>query len=144
MIDWTNENDNITAHFTVRDALLLHSYNRLANESDGLTEEGKDSLVKLCEKMEEIRDLLDCPVSVHCMFRSQEYNKTIGAIPNDVHAQFLACDFDCNKNMTCDEVKAKLLPELETLGIRMENNGQGAAWIHIDLHPVMHNRYFTP
>ena len=34
-IDWTDENAQVTEHFSVRDALLLHSWNRLATEDDG-------------------------------------------------------------------------------------------------------------
>lgn len=140
-IDWTNASCNITDHFTVGDAITLHSWNRLANDQDGLDDDGKNKLVILCQKMEEIRTLLNCPINVHCMFRSQDYNaQVVKAIPNDVHAQFLACDFDCGEKYTIDEVHALLLPKLEELGIRMEQNTP--TWIHADLHPVVHARYF--
>jgi hypothetical protein len=120
---------------------MLHQWNRLATPVDGMD---IIKLTALCEKMENIRILLDIPINVHCMFRSHDYNKQIGAPPNDVHSMNLACDFDCLPKMTCDEVKAKLLPQLEQLGIRMENNGVGASWVHIDTHPVIHQRYFNP
>lgn len=140
-IDWTNANMHVTDHFTVGDCLTLHAWNRLANEKDGLTGEGKVRLIELCQKMEEIRALLSCPISVHCMFRSQDYNaQVVKAIPNDVHAQFLACDFDCNGNHTIDEIHSILEPLLEQYGIRMEQNTP--TWVHIDLHPVGHARYF--
>jgi hypothetical protein len=91
--------------------------------------------------MEEIRTILGCAINVHCMFRSQDYNsQVVKAIPDDVHAQFLACDFDTNGNHTIDEIHAILEPHLESLGIRMERNTPG--WCHIDLHPVMNARYF--
>ncbi len=140
-IDWTNSNCQITEHFTVGDAITLHAWNRLANDQDGLTDDGKNNLIALCQKMEEVRTLLGCPINVHCMFRSQDYNsQVVKAIPNDVHAQFLACDFDCNGTHTINEVHATLLPQLEQLGIRMEQNTP--TWVHIDLHPVVHARYF--
>jgi Peptidase M15 len=140
-IDWTDGTVQITDHFTVADAITLHSWNRLANDTDGLTDEGKTALVALCQKMEEVRTLLDCPINVHCMFRSQDYNaQVVKAIPNDVHAQFLACDFDCGEHHTIDEVHSILEPQLESLGIRMEQNTP--TWVHVDLHPVMNARYF--
>jgi len=140
-IDWTDANCAVTEHFTVGDAITLHSWNRLANDQDGLTEDGQNSLIALCQKMEEIRTILGCPINVHCMFRSQDYNaQVVKAIPNDVHAQFLAADFDCNETHSIDEVHSILEPQLEQLGIRMEQNTP--TWVHIDLHPVVHARYF--
>jgi len=140
-IDWTDSKCQVTDHFTVGDCLTLHSWNRLATDQDGLTDEGKDKLIVLCQKMEEIRTILGCAINVHCMFRSQDYNsQVVKAIPDDVHAQFLACDFDTNGNHTIDEIHAILEPHLESLGIRMERNTPG--WCHIDLHPVMNARYF--
>jgi hypothetical protein len=141
-INWESATCNITQHFLVGDAIALHSWNRLATAEDGLTEDGKAKLVVLCNKMEEIRKILNCPITVHCMFRSQKYNQeVVKAIPNDVHAQFLAVDFDCNGHHTIDEVHAILEPLLEQLGIRMERNTP--TWVHIDLHPVGNARYFN-
>jgi hypothetical protein len=140
-IDWTDPLAPITTHFLVGDAITLHAWNRLANESDGLTDDGKAALITLCQKMEEIRTFLGCPLNVHCMFRSQDYNsQVVKAIPNDVHAQFLAADFDASPHMTIDEIHAKLEPVLEQYGVRMEQNTP--SWVHIDLHPVVHARYF--
>jgi len=141
-IDWTNKDYSITPHFTVGDAVTLHSWNRLATAADGLTDDGKAKLVVLCNKMEEIRTLLGCPISVHCMYRSPEYNaQVVKAIPNDVHAQFLACDFDCSPKLTIEQTHGILEPFLEKYGIRMERNTP--TWIHIDLHPVGNARYFN-
>ena len=141
-IDWTSPDCKVTEHFTVADACMLHSWNRLANDMDGFNDAAKEKIKTLCQKMEEIRTFLGCPIAVHCMFRSQQYNQeVVKAIPNDVHAQSLACDFDCNGHLTIEEVHAKLEPVLESMGIRMERNT--ATWVHIDLHPVMNARYFN-
>jgi hypothetical protein len=142
-INWEDSSCQITEHFTVGDAIMLHSWNRLANESDGLTDDGKAKLQVLCQKMEEVREYLGCPMNVHCTFRSQQYNKeVVGAIPNDVHAQFLAIDMDCGPNMTIQEVKDKIEPKLEEFGIRMERGT--TTWVHLDLRaPGPSGRYFT-
>jgi hypothetical protein len=137
-IDWTNPKSQVTLHFTVNDCLMLHSWNRLATEADGAD---FDKLTSLCNKMEEIRTLLNCPINVHCCFRSQDYNTVQGIKPvADVHSMNLACDFDCNPNMSIQDIKDKLEPELENLGIRMEFGTQ--SWVHVDLHPVGNARYF--
>lgn len=134
-IDWTDPKAKITEHFTVSDAIMLHSWNRLANESDGLTEDLKDKLIVLCKKMEEIRLLVGCPINVHCMFRSMKYNQeVVKAIPNDVHARAEAADWDALPTLTIEQAKEKIRPNLESLQIRMESGT--ATWIHNDVHPV--------
>jgi len=141
-IDWTSATSNVTDHFLVGDCIALHAWNRLATAEDGLTEDGKQKLIALCVKMEQVRAFLGCSINVHCMFRSQDYNaKVVKAIPNDVHAQNLAVDFDCNGHYTIDELHAKLEPELERFGMRMERNTP--TWVHLDLHAVVNARYFN-
>lgn len=139
MIDWTNPEEKITEHFTVKEILTLHSWNRLATESDGVD---FDKITKICQIMEKVREILSCPINVHCGFRSQEYNKEQDIHPNlDVHALSEAVDFDCNGYLTIQEVKDKLLPHLEDLNIRMEYGT--FSWIHVDLHKVgPSGRYF--
>jgi hypothetical protein len=138
-MDWTNSSDQVTEHFSVGDALTLHAENRLATEADGAD---FDKLTTLCQKMEEIRDALGCPINVHCMFRSQAYNTSQGIKPAaDVHSMNLACDFDTDGSHTIDEARAILEPLLEQLGIRMEQGSP--TWVHIDLHPVVNARYFS-
>jgi hypothetical protein len=142
-IDWTNPNCSVTAHFTVNDCLMLHAWNRLATEADGAD---FDKLTALCQVLETVRTLLGAPMNVHCMFRSTAYNQAQSILlPTglDVHAMNLACDFDCGAAMSTDDVKAALMPQLEALGIRLENNGAGASWVHIDLHPVINSRFFS-
>lgn len=143
MPDWTNASDSVTEHFTVGDCLTLHSWNRLATEDDGAD---FDKLTTLCEKLEEVRDALDCPMKVHCIFRSTAYNqeqKILMPTGLDVHAMNLACDFDCGSELSIQEVKDKLEPLLDQLEIRMERGT--TTWVHLDLHAVgPSGRYFTP
>ena len=142
MIDWTNPSIQVTEHFTVKDCLYLHNWGRLATEADGAD---FDRLTELCFALEKVRDILNCPMRVHCIFRSEEYNKSIpGAPTSDPHSRSMACDFDCQPFMSCDDVKNTLLSHIEELGLRMEDNGAGATWVHIDLCPVIHNRFFKP
>ena len=141
-IDWTNAALQITDHFTVGDALTLHSWNRLATEQDGLTDKIKSSILFLFGKMEEVRGTLGCPINVHCTYRSPDYNaQVVKAIPHDVHSMGMAMDFDCNGHKTIDEVHAILEPLLDQLNMRMERNT--ATWVHLDIHPVGNARYFN-
>jgi uncharacterized protein YcbK (DUF882 family) len=143
-IDWTDPKAQITDHFTIADAIMLHSWNRLANESDGLDDDMKNQLIASCQKWEAVREVLGSPMRVHCMFRSPAYNAVIKAPANDAHSRGQAIDFDCGGALSTDEVKAKMMPLLESMGLRMENNGAGASWVHLDVSPVIHNRFFLP
>lgn len=139
-IDWSDPDCLITPHFKVSEALTLHNWNRLATKDDGFVPQ---DMIETCEMMEKVRDFLGCAINVHCMFRSPDYNLEIGAPKYDVHALSCACDFDCDPAMTCDEVKAKLEPELESLSIRMERGTSN--WVHVDSRmPGPSGRYFNP
>lgn len=134
-IDWTKVTCNITTHFTVGEAITLHAWDRLANESDGLTDDIKAKIVKTCQMMEQIRAIMGCPLNIHCIFRSQQYNKeVVGAIPLDVHAMGMAADWDVNDHYTIEQAKEKIRPYLEELNIRLE--GGTSTWLHNDWHAV--------
>jgi len=140
-IDWTDGSCQVTPHFTVNDCLMLHNWNRLATEADGAD---FDKLEALCQKLEQIRTLVGQPFNIHCMFRSKEYNLEQNILPPtgaDVHSMSIAADLDCNPNLTIQEVKDILVPQLEDLGIRLEFGT--TSWVHIDLHaPGPSGRYF--
>ena len=142
-IDWTDGSQHVTPHFTVKDCLLLRNWGRLATEDDGVD---LDKILATAQMMEKVRAALGCPINVHCMFRSKDYNieqKILLPTGNDVHAQSLACDFDCNSTMSIQEVKDKLEPLLGQLGIRMERGT--TSWVHCDSRaPGPSGRYFTP
>jgi hypothetical protein len=143
MPDWTNPQDQVTDHFSVNDCLMLHNWNRLATEDDGAD---FDKLTALCQVLEQVRAILGVPMNVHCMFRSTQYNLEQNILPPtglDVHAMCEAVDLDCNNNLTIQQVKDLLEPQLENLGLRMEKGTIG--WIHLDVHSVgPSGRYFTP
>ena len=150
-IDWTNPAEKITPHFTVKDALWLPTWGRLANESDGLDDTIKANLIQTCEIMERIRVILGVPINVNCMYRPKNYNAIIpGAAAHSAHVEGLACDYEANLGMgdlvaNCNEARKILLPCLEQFQIRMENKPDGN-WVHNDLRPVPAggHRYFIP
>lgn len=141
MIDWNDEHCQVTEHFTVKDCLYLHAWQKLAAIDD---EVYLHKLAALCQKLEEIRSILDCKLNVHSMFRSEAYNESQGIVPHDdVHSKSLACDFDCSPSFTIDVVKNILRPRLESLNIRMEKGT--TSWVHIDMRaPGPSGREFTP
>jgi len=142
-IDWTKATYNITPHFTVGEMIALHDWNRLANENDGLTDEVKANILKLAQKMEQVRTHLGCGINVHCGFRSVKYNQEVlKSIPKDVHSMGLAIDIDCNPNLTIEQIKEKMIPVLDSMDLRLEKGT--TTWVHLDMHSVgPSGRYFT-
>lgn len=155
-IDWKNPAAKISKHFTVGEALMLREWNRLANESDGLNDTVKNNLVSIFKKMDLIRDLLGIPVFVKSAYRPSEYNVAIGGAKLSAHMASMnygAVDFWCDKDgdgdkdgQDCDLIKAALMPKLEEWGLRLEDNGAGAKWVHVDNKPVTigGKRFFKP
>jgi len=139
-IDWTNPEDKLSDHFTVKDALWLPKWNKMHSP----TEEEKKNILEVIVIMEKIREFLGGkPINVHCFLRTTDYNKLVGGAPNSMHIYGKAVDW--SNGMNCDEVRNLLKPKLEELNIRMENN-TGGNWIHIDNKPVSSNseRIFNP
>jgi hypothetical protein len=142
MIDWSDETCQVTSHFTVKDCLYLHGWQKLACvKNSGVKTE---RIVFLCQKLEEIRALLNYPINVHSFFRSISYNESQGIKPSDdVHSESIACDFDCAPFLSIQEIKDKLRPHLEILNIRMEKGTE--TWVHVDIRaPGPSGREFTP
>lgn len=145
-IDWTEPSCKISQYFTVKDAIFLNNWGRLGRESDGLTVEIKRSLWLFAnEKMDTIRRFIGRAIYVKSWWRPKKYNIEIGGASYSSHMAVevdtdeCACDWwadmdgDGDKDgADCDAIKALLMPKLQEFGVRMENNGKGAKWIHND------------
>ena len=152
-IDWTNPACKISKYFTVKEALWLNKWNRMANEQDGLNDTVKANLLSLFKKMDIIRDYIAKPIIVHVTYRPKEYNKLIGGATHSAHLEGLACDFSSDitgdhvrNGQDCDKIKEMLIPCLEQWGLRLEDNGKGSGWCHVDLKEpgASGSRYFKP
>lgn len=146
MTDWSKPDSLISHYFTVGEMLWLPKWNRHVDDraSDGLTDQIKNNLIKLCTIMDQVREFLDAPIKVHSGYRPPVYSHLVGGSMTDVHTQGLAVDFDCLPHINCDDAKDLLEPMLEDFGLRMENNGPKAQWIHLDCRYVGRKRYFDP
>lgn len=161
MINWSDGGCKISKHFTVRHALWLPTWKRLALDTE-LDSDSKEALVNLFEKMDKVRDLLKTQVYVHCAFRPKDYNQLVGGAPKSAHmarkvmingqeALVAACDFHAEMpnaqpgGPSCNLIRGILKPELEYLGMRMEDLPD-SGWVHLDTRPVSHPmfRMFKP
>jgi hypothetical protein len=149
--DWSNPKSKISKYFTVNDALILREWKRLADETDGLNDEIKSNILLTAKKMDIIREYIGKPILIKSWLRPSKYNVFIGGAPKSAHMDGLAVDWwtdqDGDGSLTgkdCDELKSLLMPKLAEWEIRMEDNGKGARWVHIDLKPVKNSRFFKP
>lgn len=137
----------ISTHFTLHEAIYLPTWSREATDQDGLTDEVLSNLKTLFSKMDQVRDHFNAPIRVHVAFRPAKYNQEIGGAKNSAHLYGMACDFDV-EGLDCEKARQDLLDSglLETLNMRMENNGPDAHWIHLDTREVPNggHRYFKP
>lgn len=144
LIDWSNPHCKVSNHFTVKEALWLPSWGRLANDSDGFNDTLKQNMISFLEKMDIIRDYFGVQINVHVTYRPEKYNAEIGGAKDSAHMYCKAMDFDVS-GMTCDEARNKILNDgkLQEWGLRMEKR-PGSDWIHIDQFPAKPNLYFNP
>jgi uncharacterized protein YcbK (DUF882 family) len=160
-IDWTDLSSKISKYFTVKEAIWLPQENRACSE-DELSDEIKENLIATFQWMDTVREYFGKPITVTICLRTMAYhidlykrinekNKAAGKpevkVPmGSMHPKGKAVDFVV-KGMTCDEVKKKILDEnkLEEWNLRLEDNGQGANWIHLDdREPGPGGRFFKP
>lgn len=153
-INWNEPECLISSYFTVKDAIFLPRWNRLANDSDALDQNAKRGLIQLFQIMDKVRELVGVPIHSHVAFRSEEYNGLVGGAKYSAHlAQTLhlfnmdyfpaaidwSADLDgdgIDSAADCEAIRKLLLPQLEGLSLRMENNGPHGNWIHLDTKPV--------
>lgn len=140
-IDWTSPEAKISKYFTVGEATLLPSWRKY--HTPGPLE--RTNIVILASKMDEVRELFDAPIVVHCWLRTPQYNKFVGGARLSMHLIGGAADFHIG-GIACDQARARLNQEfLESVGLRREDNPTGN-WVHVDLKevPAGHSRIFKP
>ena len=144
-IDWAKPNSKVSKYFTVKECLWLPTWNRMATDADGLSEIIKENLIELCTQMDLVREALHAPLTVHCCYRPEEYNKLVGGALNSAHKTGQAIDFDASGN--CDTTRAQILQLdlLSKLRLRMEDL-PASSWVHLDTRPPSseEHRFFKP
>ena len=142
----------LSKYFTYGEALYLPSWRAFHEPSA----EELANVTKMAAKMDEVREVLNCPVHVHVWIRpvlnnstspknGLDYNDFVKGARQSMHKVGLAVDFS-PVGMTVLEAKKVLIGHLDMLGVRMEDNGDSAGWIHLDLKDVPSGgkRFFKP
>lgn len=149
IIDWTDPNSKVSKYFTVKEMIFLPTWNRLANESDGLNDTVKANLIDLAKTMDVVREYFNLPVKVHVAYRPTLYNKIIGGASKSAHIDGMAIDFHF-VGLDCDAARKKINDNglLETWQVRMEDISHlsSRGWVHLDRRqpPAGGKRFFKP
>lgn len=150
MLSWTNPAARVTDHITVRECCWLPSWGVL-HIADSFEQA---NLIKTCLLLEKVRTLVGAPLRIHCMIRPRsvntpgglhdghDYNTFVGGASQSAHIVGLAVDFDV-PGTSCDDLRKLLVGHLEEWGARCEDK-PGSSWVHLDLAPVKHERFFKP
>jgi hypothetical protein len=150
-IVWTDPKSRISKYFTVHEALWLPSWGIHHIPS----EEEKANILATAQFVDQVREFLGKPVSIHCWIRPTSvncpgsphhggnYNIAAGSTAtHSAHIVGRAVDFDCGEN--CDITRAKLEPKLIPWKLRMEKK-PASPWVHLDNMPTQDAyRYFIP
>jgi hypothetical protein len=157
-IDWSDGDAKLTRYFTVKEAIWLPRWNRLAEEADGLTHAVKCRLVTLLLLMDEVREFFGRPISVHVCYRPSKYNALVKGARSSAHLASVnrsgqplrddqmeaAIDFHV-AGVDCDEARQRINDDglLDRLGLRMEQM-DGGNWVHLDNRaPGAGGRFFV-
>jgi Peptidase M15 len=151
-IDWGDPACPISTYFTVKDAIWLPSWSRLATAADGLDDDVKRRLFFfLTGAMDDLRAALGKPIVTHVTYRPPAYNVLVGGAKGSAHqclGEWAAMDWHLQGSegeVGCGRVRQRILDlgMLEHLGLRMEDR-PGSDWVHTDSHPVGTARFFKP
>ena len=100
------------------------------------------ALLETTRALDKIREYFGSPITITSGYRPKKYNALIGGAFLSFHQYGMALDFVVKGHST-DEVKKELIPMLRDLNIRLEDNGDGAGWLHMDLgQPSSEKRRF--
>ena len=87
---------------------------------------------RLVDKLQELRDAWDRPITLTSGYRCEEYNDKIGGAVKSLHMEGLACDIDVEG--LSGHWKHRLLSLCFHVGFT--GIGIGPNWFHLDLRPA--------
>lgn len=89
-----------------------------------------DELKRTAALMEQVRTLLNHPISISSGYRSSAVNKLVGSKPTSKHVQGLACDFTCRQFGTPSQIcEALARSDIIYDRVILEFN----EWVHIQV-----------
>lgn len=121
----------LTEHFTLEEMTVSQHRDIDNTPTPGII----DNLKKTAAIMEQVRYLLDAPITVTSGYRSPALNNAIGGSSTSAHMDGRACDFICPKFGTPLEICEKIVHS----GIEYDQLIQELGrWVHIGIPAIGH------
>ena len=127
----------LTKHFSLEEFTESNTATRL-NINNDPPPEILSNLFLLASTMEEVRTLLDKPISINSGYRCPQLNKVIGGSKTSAHMKGLACDF-ISRQFGSPLAIAK---EISESTIQFDQLIYEGTWVHIGLsdNPINQRR----
>ena len=102
--------------------------------------------------LDEIRERLGSPISIHSSYRSERYNRAVGGEPNSFHQRFMALDWSAGSGTPAEwgklarSLRGKLtikIPGRSAPYLFEGGVGTYPTFVHIDCRPKAGDHYAT-
>lgn len=128
----------LTPHFTLEEFVFSQTAVRLGIDNTPPSAV-VENLKVLASGLEQVRELLGCPVSINSGYRSEELNAKIGGVKQSAHTQGFAADFTAKEFGTpkqiCEAIAASK--------IQFDQLIQEGTWVHISFAPAVRRHLLT-
>ena len=128
----------LTPHFTLEELVFSQTAARLGIDNTP-PQAVVENLKALANGLEQVRELLGCPVNINSGYRSEELNAKIGGVKNCANTEGFAADFTAKEFGTpkqiCEAIAASK--------IQFDQLIQEGTWVHISFAPAMRRQLLT-
>lgn len=127
--------DNLSAHFTLAE-LTASDWAERNGVDNTPAPNILENLKRLANKLEEVRSLLDKPLTISSAFRNTKVNKAAGSKPTSSHVQGLAADLKCPQyGKPQDVCQAIADSDIQFDQLILEfPTPEGKGWVHIAIN----------
>lgn len=143
--DWGDVSVNLSAHFTLEEAVFSETAKRRGIDNTP-TAEIIENMKEQASGMERVRELLgNAPIRVSSWYRGPKLNAAIGGSKTSAHMDGYATDFTCSAyGSVLDVCRAIMDSTLEwDQLIREYDDDNGGGWVHISFKPTMRKQNLT-
>ncbi len=128
----------LTSHFSLEE--LTHSEIAVRKGLDNTpTPEIEANLAELALALEQVRELLDCPLHISSGYRSAKVNAAVGGTGTSAHCQGYAADFTAPPFGSPKDIAEKIRDS----ALVWDQLIAEGTWVHISIDPKMRRQVMT-
>lgn len=120
----------LTDHFTLEE--LTTTTTKYSKLNIDTAKKHEDSIYKLALFAEQVRAILNCPMTITSGYRCTELNTAIKGAKNSQHTKFEAIDF-VTKKYTIDEIFNILKNSNLVYGQLIKEQSGTSKWVHVSM-----------